>query len=367
MNNSLITTGNNYRIKKVIDKARKGENVTIAYIGGSVTEGAGASTHDKSYTYQSYLYFKDRYGKNGGDNIKYVNAGMGGTPSALGVIRYDRDVTSYGKIEPDIVLIEFSVNDYQEPTKGVAYESLIRNILKAPNQPAVILLFAVFKTRWNLQDNYIPTGNHYNLPMISVKDALVPELEEGRITDEEFFFDEYHPTDFGHGFMTDCIKYYFNAVDTEAISERDIIISDIPKVGNAFEGVKMVDSKTADSNVAIITGSFTEEDCHLVSPFPNNWMHIKDKGNDSFKITLKCKNILLVTKSTSDSSYGIADILVDGGFIKSIDSSVGGGWNNAITTVILDEDTSSEHTIEIKMTQGDEDKSFTILAIGYTL
>ena len=25
MNNSLITTGNNYRIKKVIDKARKGK------------------------------------------------------------------------------------------------------------------------------------------------------------------------------------------------------------------------------------------------------------------------------------------------------------------------------------------------------
>lgn len=38
MNNSLITTGNNYRIKKAMDKARKGENVTIAYIGGSRRE-----------------------------------------------------------------------------------------------------------------------------------------------------------------------------------------------------------------------------------------------------------------------------------------------------------------------------------------
>lgn len=38
INNSLITTGNNYRIKKAIDKAKKGENVTIAYIGGSRIE-----------------------------------------------------------------------------------------------------------------------------------------------------------------------------------------------------------------------------------------------------------------------------------------------------------------------------------------
>lgn len=41
--NSLISTGNNVRIKKVIEKAKNGEDVTIAYIGGSITEGANAN------------------------------------------------------------------------------------------------------------------------------------------------------------------------------------------------------------------------------------------------------------------------------------------------------------------------------------
>jgi hypothetical protein len=36
---SLISSGNNYRTKQLLEKAANGEEVTIAYIGGSITEG----------------------------------------------------------------------------------------------------------------------------------------------------------------------------------------------------------------------------------------------------------------------------------------------------------------------------------------
>ena len=42
---SLLNIGNNRRLKAAIDKARKGEDVTIAYIGGSITQGAGGKTN----------------------------------------------------------------------------------------------------------------------------------------------------------------------------------------------------------------------------------------------------------------------------------------------------------------------------------
>lgn len=104
---SLINIGNNRRIKDAIDKARKGEDVTIAYIGGSITQGAGAKPiHTECYAYRSYVKFKDMFGKNGGDNVHFVKAGVGGTPSELGMIRYDRDVLRDGKVKPDIVIVE---------------------------------------------------------------------------------------------------------------------------------------------------------------------------------------------------------------------------------------------------------------------
>lgn len=40
--------------------------------------------------------------------MKFIKAGVGGTPSELGMIRFDRDVLRDGQ-QPDIVVIEFAV------------------------------------------------------------------------------------------------------------------------------------------------------------------------------------------------------------------------------------------------------------------
>lgn len=45
------------------------------------------------------------------DNIHFIKAGVGGTPSQLGMIRYERDILRDGRVEPDIVIVEFAVND----------------------------------------------------------------------------------------------------------------------------------------------------------------------------------------------------------------------------------------------------------------
>lgn len=39
VSDSLVSTGNNARLKNVLEKARAGKKVTIAYLGGSITEG----------------------------------------------------------------------------------------------------------------------------------------------------------------------------------------------------------------------------------------------------------------------------------------------------------------------------------------
>lgn len=372
MKRSLISTGNNYRMKKIIEKAKNGENVTIAYIGGSITEGAGASGANKSYAYQSYEYFKDTYGKGDGSNVSFVNAGMGGTPSALGIIRYDRDVTEYENIEPDIVFIEFAVNDYQEPTNGEAYESLIRKVLSSKKSPAVVLMFSVFQSKWNMQSLYIPLGEYYHLPMLSVKDAVVPELEEGRMTDDLFFSDQYHPTTYGHTIMANCIINYYKTIDDMEKHTEDITVPLEAKIGNAYEEIQMIDSSYNGDEIEIIPGGFSAIDEKIGRftgnklTFPNNWMKDKDQEDDGFVMNLNCKNLLLVYKASSDTSYGTADIYVDSKLVMSIDGYQSGGWNNPITVSLIKEDVSNNHLVEIKMSKDSLDKSFTILAFGYS-
>ena len=188
-----------------------GEDVTVAFIGGSITQGAGAiPINTQCYAYKTFCGFCELTGRGTDDNVHYVKAGVGGTPSELGMIRYETDVLADGKVTPDVVVVEFAVNDEGDETKGECYDSLVRKILNAENRPAVILLFAVFADDFNLQERLSPVGRAYDLPMVSTRDTVLEQFYqkpgEGRVVSKnQFFYDSYHPTNIGHRVMADGI------------------------------------------------------------------------------------------------------------------------------------------------------------------
>jgi hypothetical protein len=336
---SFVSRGNNRRLKNAIEKAERGEDVTIAYIGGSITQGAGANPiHTECYAYKSYLMFKEMFGKEGGGNVHFVKAGVGGTPSELGMIRYERDILRDGTVEPDIVVVEFAVNDAGDETKGICYESLCLKILSGNNKPAVILLFSVFENDWNLQDRLSPIGKHYNLPMVSVKDAVVEHFRlsksEGNIiSKKQFFYDIYHPTNDGHTVMADCLRYLFSEIKKSVKDMEDIIIDRSPVIGNSFVNVQLFDRKDNKDAAWIYEGGFSKTDIDLQmvemddhpfsSPqFPYNWMHTASSGNESFKMTIKSRSLILVYKDSRSNEFGKVDIFLDGHFIKTDRKSV---------------------------------------------
>ena len=99
---SLVTTGNNSRVKTVLEKMRNGKEVIVAAIGGSVTEGAGPSDFHQGYVYQFYDLFIQKYAADA-TKVKLVPAGIGGTPSAMGVVRYQKDVVAASGRDPDLL------------------------------------------------------------------------------------------------------------------------------------------------------------------------------------------------------------------------------------------------------------------------
>ena len=222
LKDSVMSPGNNARLKKVIERAGTGEQITIATIGGSVTEGAGASVYRDCWAARLCDRFGKTYGTGDGSNVALVNAGVGGTPSPFGYMRYRREVVDRVPAAdadglPDIVVIEFSVNDWQEPTGHRCYESMVKEILEAPNEPAVILLFAVFRNGFNLQGELKRIGERYGLMMVSIKDGFYGLIGK-RLKPEGFFSDEYHPTSLGHRVMADCLM---QAIGDAAAAETD--------------------------------------------------------------------------------------------------------------------------------------------------
>ncbi|MFC0470736.1 SGNH/GDSL hydrolase family protein [Halalkalibacter kiskunsagensis] len=380
---SLLSKGNNKRLKAAIEKAERGEEVTIAYIGGSITQGAGAKPiHTNCYAYQSYLKFKEMFGKDGGENVHFVKAGVGGTPSELGIIRYDRDILRNGTVEADIVIVEFAVNDAGDETKGICYESLCLKILSRDNKPAVILLFSVFENDWNLQDRLSPVGVHYDLPMVSVKDAVVDQFQlskgEGKIISKrQFFYDIYHPTNDGHMVMADCLSYLFSEVKKSDTDKVDITIDKTPVIGNDFTDIQLLDRKEVQNVATIDLGGFSETDLNLqmveldansfpTPQFPNNWMHTVASGEESFKMTINSRSLILVFKDSGSSEFGKANIFVNGQHVKTADPHEN-NWTHCNAVILYQENVCKDHLVEIKMASDNQDKCFTILGFGYTL
>lgn len=380
----VYKTGNNARLKEAIKKAREGKDVSLAYIGGSITEGGGYNPNSACYAEVSATAFAQKYGVNDGKNVHFINAGMSGTPSDIGIVRYDRDVIQRlpsGSDHPDILFIEFAVNDSGCATKGGAYEGLIRQALKSGS--AVVLIFSVFNNLNRVCEmDYRKYGDKYDLPMISTADAIQNVYKDNGFYDW-FYNDSLHPNRNGYKLMADCILELMDKVDKEEAEKDNITdVDSIKPVTSAiYDGMKMIDSSTlaASDNAisAINAGGFSSKDSGLPrfqylyngkanAPwFPNNWMHAKNASTEPLTIDINCQTFMLVYKESSESSYGSADLYVDGVKKSTLKCYNKSGWNNGKVYIALKEEKSSMHRIELRMAEGNEAKKFTLYAIGY--
>ncbi|MCH5272796.1 MAG: SGNH/GDSL hydrolase family protein [Lachnospiraceae bacterium] len=373
LKNAQMRLGNNKRLKAVIKRAQAGEQITVASIGGSITEGAGAVRYNLCYAYQTYESFKKAYGAGDGSNVRFVNAGVGGTPSTFGLLRYQRDIVSRVTDEdglPDIVLVEYAVNDGEEPTQHGCYESLVKQILQQPNHPAVILVFSVFPTGYTLQDELSKVGETYDLMMVSTKNGAFPFVGD-KWTSEEFFFDIYHPTTLGHKVMADCIFHTIQTAAEQPEAASDINL-DVPAAYRTdYIGLKTIFKDSYEDKINLSVGSFDADDEKSYRNIPigivyaKNFYHTGENGNESLTFEVSCKNFLLAYRSVTDASYGKIDVCVDGRKVKTINGNTG-SWGQSVTDLIFAEDTAAKHKIEIKMAEGDEDKKFTVTCMGYT-
>lgn len=350
---SLLSVGDMTRMSDVFQKAQNGEDITVAYIGGSITEGYNAGTTEfyaKTCTDLLQGYFPDI-------TVTGVNAGISGTPSLLGNLRLERDVLS---ADPDIVFVEFAVNDGQEADYKNAYESLVRTLLTQEKDIAVVLLFTVLDSGYTCQEHMSKIGANYDLPMISVHDSVYEEIEAGRMTWQDYSNDQSHPNAYGHKCITDFVDNYYQKVlpvVAENVGEVSKELPD-PVFSAKYMNMHYMDSATMDG---VELDGFEQYDTH--GSFHNGWMYRGTDGG-SMKFTVDCSVLEMVFKANNSDKYGTANIYVDGEKVKSVVSNMSDGWNNPVTAYLIDNDSSAEHTVEIRM-EGGVTQAFFVMAFGY--
>lgn len=353
---SLYSLGNPSRLKAKLRQAQAGEEMTVAYIGGSITRGETAGA-EGCYAKLSYNYISEKYST--GDNVKYVNAGVSGTPSVLGNLRLQKDVLDHNA---DIVFVEFAVNDAQDNTHKESYESLVRTVLTQDNAPAVILLFNRTANGYTAQEYMKEIGEYYSLPMISAADALTPEFDEGRMTWEDYSDDQSHPNDEGHKLICSFIENLLT--EAENAPDEEYTLPPAYRFGYPFMDSQLV--TPTDPEAALIsltdTGSFEAVE-QGATDFPTSWK-LSDGGTEPLKFKATASSVFVLFKRNNSDTMGSFEVYINGAKVKTIHSNQKDGWNEPYSELAIKFQTVKDMDIEIRPAEGSEDKNITILGVA---
>ena len=242
---SLVSMGNTARLQQVMAKARRGEPVTIAVMGGSITQGGCASAPEKRWANLVAAWWQNSFP---GSKINFINAAIGATGSDIGAHRARRDLLCH---QPDFVVVEFGVNDSGHEMIVENMEGLSRQILKQSNQPAVMYLFLMFQDGTSEQDRHEAVGRYYGIPMVSYRDGLWPEVNVGRIDYvNDLAADGLHPNDRGHAYCAKFVIHLLEQVrDTLPADEKLATVSAMkpkPLVNDVFEFATIYSANTLE-------------------------------------------------------------------------------------------------------------------------
>lgn len=351
---SLLSTGHNERLKNVLNKAASGEDITVAYIGGSITYGYTVNSNE-CYAYLFTQWLTSNFGV----QVNYVNAGISGTPSVLGNLRVERDVLSYN---PDLVIVEFAVNDGYDDAYRNSYESLLTKILSYETEPAVMLLFCITSEGHSCQEWMSEIGEYYKLPMVSVVDSMNAEVEAGNIEFSDYSKDGSHPTPEGHKWITDYLVYCADTVYRMDFDKTHYQLPEKPFYKNYYKNMTLYTNETLQN---VTLGSWSAGDS--IADFPDGWTYNPGSGNEPLRFTANCRGAIFLYKQVpeNETSLGAVDVFIDGKLESTIYAKDAGGWYNPTFSIIFETVKSEEHTIEIKAKDGYENLGFEILGIAY--
>lgn len=347
------------RLKNLMKRAANGESLVIGFLGGSITQGSLSSTPKTCYAYLVYEWWKKSFPNAA---FSFVNGGIGGTTSHYGGARAWKDVLCY---RPDIVTVDFSVNDDANEFFEETYEGTIRRLLAAPSDPAVVVLNNVFyDTGKNAQDYHNRIADHYGIPHVSIKDTVYPDVESGKIVRADITPDNLHPNDKGHRLVADEICKLLDSIkaemEEETIAGENIegkstkteasVLLPAPLTENAYEHSRLIQIQ---DNEAILDGFLVDpiEKKGMLDIFKNGWTAAHT--NDKISFEIECSCLAVQYRKSVQQPVPKAKAVIDGDEAHAVilDGNFTEDWGDCLyLEPLLHHAEKKVHKIEITVT-----------------
>lgn len=342
--------GNTSRLRKVFEKALRGEPICFVALGGSITQRFNASSEESCYAFLTFKWLERRFPKS---DVKYVNAGIGATGSLIALHRLQHDVLAYN---PDIVIVEFSVNESDGAFTEESYDNLMFNLLHSPTHPAVIPLGMVDSRGKSAQKTHLKVAEYYNLPFLSYRDAVWGEIEAGRLKWQDTSDDIIHPTDDGHAVAAEIITEYFKKVLNDK-TQKEYVLPDKNLTNVSYCNAQILYAGEVNPN---------DMGCFKLKKVNLNKMHFgwyADENGAPLVFEFEnCSRIFVLFEKTNSGTGGRATVTV-GGKETALDADFKDGWGvYSNTAYVFNNDEPQKVVLKIQP-QLETGKHFTVIGI----
>lgn len=337
-----MSSANFSRLKTLFRRAARGEELTLGFFGGSITQGSLATAPENCYAYRVYQWFVDTFPQ---AEFHYVNGGIGGTDSHYGVSRAVTDLLMY---QPDFVVVDFSVNDTKLPFRKETYEGVLRRILSCPSHPAVVLLNNIYyDTDLTAEDDHVAVGEHYGVPHVSIRDSLYREMKAGRYTRPQLAPDGLHPNDFGHGLVAGEITKLLAEINVRRDEPEEESLFPAPLTANAYENACRLTIRESCPQLDGFRADTAEKLGHL-DHWKNGW--IGARPGDSITFTVDASCIAVQYRKTIRRPALQAQLILDGDTAHPVllDSNFDEDWGDCLyLQPIFHHGERKTHTVEL--------------------
>ena len=337
--------GDNSRLAGFIRKLHAGEEVTVGFIGGSITQGSpGPSSQKALYprVFCDWLEYQFPEAK-----VNMINIGVGATRSLYGVHRIEGQLLY---TNPDLVILEYSANDdWQDESFDESFESLCRKVLNWPSKPAVMTLSMCWQNLMSAQNWHIRSNQHYGIPLVSYLNAVSEGLRTKEITWNMLCDDDVHPNVGGHWFVAQLLIKRLEAVmdHINDYQPPDYTLP-APRTANRFENAGMLYANAVGNDPAlepVSLGSFKKTPFMSFFAFKNGWSCSRTDGEP---LVLEVTGgLIAVTFLAFDAPF---DIVVDKGTAQEktfhVTKAVSAEAVNYL--YVVEEEAIAKHTIEIQ-------------------
>ena len=266
------------------------KKLNVAFIGGSVTAGAGATLPDKtSWRARIVEDFQNAYPD---CDIHQVNAAIGDSYTKYAVYRMDADLLAY---DYDLVFVEYAINDspwYSAENDNdtiVFFETLVRRIYEHNPKADIVIVYTI-DDKIDRKLPYFPTAaaqekiaKLYDIPSVNFGRALADYIGDGNLKWADYYSDYVHPNDTGYLYYASVLSEYLANALSDAESAAPAALCDKalpePRAKKLWYNLTMLEAKDIDLSESK-NWALSDDGKYIVPTAADNELILHTKGTD---------------------------------------------------------------------------------------